>query len=1162
MVTLKKIHLKDSRQNITKQLASYLSVVVATMLVAVAILGFGYSAKSISDSGDSFYDSCNYRDVEISSDVLISSGEIEDIRSMLGVADVEGAYRASGQINNNGKKTDAIVVSMTERINVVQMIEGRLPSETNECVIEKTLADNAGLVLGDTFKVTDSDGFTPDYLSESEFTVTGIAYHPDHACSPDKTPGARYVIVKPEAFDKERLGNCFMAVEITLAGTRGLDRFSDIYLARVSLFMASLDSRADKNETTRYNEVVERSQRETVFLQSRIETYTNEISEERKKLDSDWKDYDTSIAQYRADRRAFNESQSSLIQANTDLKDLKDEIEKTKQKLATDKTAMEKTEADLKTTKTKLEKTEKELKKSKEKLTKSYKPFESAKSSIRSSMKSAVTSVLGSSVAGKINWSKSTKAVNPDDSKTTATKLAITSKVTVDLTKPVKTNVVTLLKSAHLSEQELIEAYENTTGNTFSYDGGSALQTIAGYIASNYSGKFGDYLSDAKEWDAEQVKHAKAKKEYDKAKKKYDDDVKKLASDKKAYDTKTKNNEQAMADYEEGLADYNTKMAAKQDDIKKFDDQEKALADRRAALEEREKEYSFNVTRLEEKKAEYEKRQIEIGSSYNCRWMAVDGRGNAGYQYIFNARKVVGNTGLIIALLFAVIAVLVIYATISYLINSRKHSIGQSKAMGLSNGEIRSKFLIFGMTASFFGIAIGACLGYFGIYKLLMAFFENAYVFAQSQGTIDIALTVITVVLGLLISGSIVWLAVRKTLNRSASELMRDDGSPASVKSKKHSRKKRFGKNSVFRSMTLFNMRNDKKRVIAAVAVIAGCFAVIVAGLMTNINLNKTIDQQYKNIELYDLKISFDLTQSRNAEYEIGTILQEEGAYFASISENEIFVGSKDNLTVSKMICGDLDNLDSFFVRRDTGSLAQTTASGYGIWIPFKMAKDNGFAKDEWITLYDNSMNPYPSRVAGIFENRIGNYSIMERRVYTAVFSKTPVNNAYLVILNGANADSIISRVSAVEGFTGIENTQDRYDEVKTSYSILNYMPVICLIIVVLMAFFILFDLFNMSVESRKADLESMTINGFSIKEMRRYISLEFIVVSVMGTVVGLLAGTGLGILILAMMQGSDLHAIKMVRFEALGIATVVMAIVLFLISFISLLNVKKTVKT
>lgn len=1158
MVTPRKVRTKDSRKYFARQAASYLSVVVITLLFAVSFLGADFAAKSISVSGDEFYDSCNYRDVEIYSDKLISAEEIENVRALSGVADVEGSYRTSGQISSQGNKTDVMVVSLTDRVNVVRMIEGRLPENENECVIEKSVDEATGLKIGDTLDVRDHDGNIPEYLSRSEYVITGIVYHPDHACSAEKAPGSRYVLVKPEAFDKDRLQNCFMSAEIVLNGTRGLDRFGHIYLARIAMFSGSLNKLSIRNQEIRYNEVLVRAGNEKEIIQKQLDAWTDDLKNTKDQLDADWKDYDEKIAEFRTSRREYNESLTSINQAYSDLQDLKTEIEKTKKQLADDKTAFEKTEADLKTAKTKLDKDEKEIKKAKDKLMEKYKPVEGAKAPLRNSLKSAVTSVLGSSVAGRINWSKGAKKINPDDAKATATKVSISSKITVDLNKNVRSNLYKIISSLRLSEEALANAYEAATGNTLNLENGSALQQITNFAADNYSGKFGDYLSDAKEWDTEHAKYAKDKKAFDKAKKEYDDAVKKLASDKKTHDTRTKSYEQSIVDYNEGMAEYQKSVDAQKENRQQFSDEEKALADVRAKLEVRDAEYNEAQYRLKNKKADFEIRQSNIGSAENCRWMAVDGRGNSGYHYIYNARSIVRHAGMLLGFLFAAAGALVIYATVGHLAEQQKQQIASSKAMGFKYMEILKKYLIFGVTAVLTGMVAGGVIGYFGINKIVFEIYEKNYVFGSGDMKLDVEVTVITLILGIILSGLISWLSCKKILESSAVKLLNKGGSSAKAKTKKHSRSKKSGRNSILRSMTAFNMRSDKKRVVAAITCIAVCTAVLVSGLTMNININKTVDQQYKNIELYDLKISFDLSESRKAEYDIGKILEEEGAYFVSVSENDISVGSNKALSDSVLICADLESLDAFFVRRDTKTLAPTTKSGYGIWLPVRMAESNRFAADSDITLYDHSMNPYLGKVAGIYENRVGNYSVMERRVYAAIFGKLPVNNAYYVLLNNANADSIRSRVSAVEGFAGIEMTSDRYNSLKNTTSILELLPAVYIFIVALMAFFVLYNLFRMSVVTKKDDLAMMKLNGFPVKEMKRYVSLELIIDSVVGIVAGLIAGTGLGYVLLMLVQGSDLHIIKTVRFETWGIAVPVMAFVCFAVSIFAMRKVRR----
>ena len=220
---MKATQVKDAGRNISKQIVSYLSVIVIAMLAVSAFLGIEFAAKAISDNGTGFYAATNYRDVQIISTKLLTTEDIEAIRSVEGVSEVEGVYRINAKVFIQDKVSDVSVVSLTQRVNTVRVIEGRLPAAVNECVLEKSVDEDTGLTIGDTITVLDSEGNTPQYLKKSEYVITGIVYHPDHAAIPLITPGSRYVLVMPEAFDTEALEDCFMTAEVVISKPEGID---------------------------------------------------------------------------------------------------------------------------------------------------------------------------------------------------------------------------------------------------------------------------------------------------------------------------------------------------------------------------------------------------------------------------------------------------------------------------------------------------------------------------------------------------------------------------------------------------------------------------------------------------------------------------------------------------------------------------------------------------------------------------------------------------------------------------------------------------------------------------------------------------------------------------------------------------------------------------
>ena len=118
-----------------KQIVSYLSIVVIAMLAVNAYLGINFASSAIGNNANEFFKATNFRDIQVISTKLLTEDDIAVIGSVEGVSDVEGVYRTSAKVTNSGNTTDVMVVSLTQRINTVQILEGRLPEGPNECVL-------------------------------------------------------------------------------------------------------------------------------------------------------------------------------------------------------------------------------------------------------------------------------------------------------------------------------------------------------------------------------------------------------------------------------------------------------------------------------------------------------------------------------------------------------------------------------------------------------------------------------------------------------------------------------------------------------------------------------------------------------------------------------------------------------------------------------------------------------------------------------------------------------------------------------------------------------------------------------------------------------------------------------------------------------------------
>ena len=93
MGKFKKTQFIDSYRNIIRQFVSFLSVVIIAMLAVTIFLGILFASKAISDNGNYYYDEGNYRDIEVISTYALTANDINTLRNVEGVYDIEGAYQ-------------------------------------------------------------------------------------------------------------------------------------------------------------------------------------------------------------------------------------------------------------------------------------------------------------------------------------------------------------------------------------------------------------------------------------------------------------------------------------------------------------------------------------------------------------------------------------------------------------------------------------------------------------------------------------------------------------------------------------------------------------------------------------------------------------------------------------------------------------------------------------------------------------------------------------------------------------------------------------------------------------------------------------------------------------------------------------------------------------
>ena len=134
------------------------------------------------DTIDVYYKNQNVYDIQVLSTLGLTNDDITAISGIENVESVVGTFETDGQIEIENKEVITKVMSLSD-INKPVLIEGSLPTEKNECVVEANFLSTTNKNIGDTIELIIEDSQNDDgedipYLYEKVLTIVGTVQSP------------------------------------------------------------------------------------------------------------------------------------------------------------------------------------------------------------------------------------------------------------------------------------------------------------------------------------------------------------------------------------------------------------------------------------------------------------------------------------------------------------------------------------------------------------------------------------------------------------------------------------------------------------------------------------------------------------------------------------------------------------------------------------------------------------------------------------------------------------------------------------------------------------------------------------------------------------------------------------------------------------------------
>lgn len=527
-------------------------------------------------------------------------------------------------------------------------------------------------------------------------------------------------------------------------------------------------------------------------------------------------------------------------------------------------------------------------------------------------------------------------------------------------------------------------------------------------------------------------------------------------------------------------------------------------------LDQKKKDWATGESELakreeELKKAQRERDQLEIPTYhvYDRKTMP----GGQGYLMYSNASSSISAVGNIFPVVLYLVAAMVTFTTMTRFVDEERTNAGIFKALGYRTKDIILKFVLYGFFAGTIGTLLGTLLGHYFLSGIISNIITQGMVIGESREYFYGDMTLIALGLSFVASVLPAYWVSRKELKEEANLLLLPKPPVSGSKiflERLHFIWKRL---SFTHKVTARNLFRYKQRMLMTIFGVAGSVALLFAGLGIQSSVRGVSKRQFQEILSYELIVAQKTNASSQESKELTNRLEKSDIkdyrpIYSKVIEASL-KGGRDKQTITMMVTDRTDFAP--FVSLRSIKQGESLSLKKGVIISSKLAQLARVTVGDRLTLDGHSF-----KVAGITENYVGHFVYMDQASYQKIYGKRTSANSYLVQLRNPSTRKVqtVSRDmmdhAAVKAVSQNASMISLFNSVAKS---LDTTMMILVVVSILLAIVILYNLTNINVAERIRELSTIKVLGFHNKEVTLYIYRETILLSIIGILMGLVGG-------------------------------------------------------
>lgn len=572
--------------------------------------------------------------------------------------------------------------------------------------------------------------------------------------------------------------------------------------------------------------------------------------------------------------------------------------------------------------------------------------------------------------------------------------------------------------------------------------------------------------------------------------------------------------------YEDGLALY--KSAKKEADaqlseaeamIVSYDEQ---LKDAKEQLTQAKKDYSEGLATYEEQEAqalpqfeEAEKKiadmEIMLKKTGMPEWYVLTRDDDVGFVGFSDNTDRIEAIARVFPVFFFLVAALVSLTTMTRMIEEERTQIGTMKALGYSRKAIMGKYILYSEVATLGGSIAGILIGIHLLPRVIWNTYGMMYMLPEAHTPFHATYCLTAMGIAAACTLVVTWSACHATLAEVPARLML----PKPPKAGKKIILERIcflWKHLPFiQKVTARNLFRYKKRFFMTVCGIAGCTALLLTGFGLRDSISDILDKQYEQLHSYDAIVAL---KDNDGMAELQTYMDENGIDYTLNRQVMVTIRAGENeLEENLYITQDAQKMSSFIVLRDRKTGNSVALDDSGVVLTEKMASSLGVNPGDNITLVLDGTEAEQT-VLGITENYVYGYIYITQTCYEAVFGELSLYNLITVKLPAdVKQNTVATALLQNESVAQITFVDDLMDSFSSMLDKVNTIVWVLIVAAAMLAFVVLYNLTNINITERRREIATLKVLGFHDSETYAYIFRETMILTLIGTVVGLGAG-------------------------------------------------------